>query len=67
MICPNCGGETKTLESRQYSHVYKRRHECLICKERFSTYEIEVTEYKRLKKIEEVFGAFRACILDERS
>lgn len=62
MKCPYCGGKSKTTQSRQRIHAFQRRHECLKCKERFSTYEIteeyfdELNKYKKLIKCLERLG-----------
>lgn len=50
MTCPVCGGDTKVLETRFREDSVYRRRECLICKERFSTTEIDVEMYKRIIK-----------------
>jgi transcriptional repressor NrdR len=44
MICPKCDNESsKVLDSRSQGSSIRRRRECLICEERFTTYErIEV-------------------------
>lgn len=41
MHCPNCGGETKVLDTRmnESTNAVKRRRECIICGKRFTTYE----------------------------
>ena len=48
MTCPNCGGDTKVIDSRQQEDSVYRRRECLICKERFSTTEIDLQMYEKL-------------------
>lgn len=46
MNCPNCGGKTKVIDSRdsEFASVHKvcwwRRRVCIDCKNRFTTYEI---------------------------
>ena len=43
MKCRNCGGKTIVTDSRasgDYGEIVRRRHECLNCKIRFTTYEI---------------------------
>jgi transcriptional repressor NrdR len=50
MTCPICCGNTRVLETRFKEDSVYRRRECLICKERFSTTEIDVELYKRIIK-----------------
>lgn len=52
MNCPNCGGMTKVLDSRPNEDSTKRRRECLDCKQRFSTVEIDADYYETLKPID---------------
>ena len=61
MECPYCGAiDTKVIDSRPYSidNSIKRRRECIICGERFTTYEkiepIPIFVVKK-NKIKEVF------------
>lgn len=49
MICKNCNGDSKVLETRYADKLrivgfsgVRRRRECLKCKHRFTTYETEV-------------------------
>ena len=54
MTCPNCGGNTKVIDSRlQEDSVYRRR-ECMVCKKRFSTTEIDLEMYQKITKMEAV-------------
>lgn len=48
MTCPNCGGDTKVIDSRPQEDSVHRRRECLVCKERFSTTEIDLSMYEKL-------------------
>lgn len=48
MTCPSCGGDTKVINSRSQEDSVYRRRECLICKERFSTTEIDLQMYEKL-------------------
>ncbi len=74
MKCPYCGSlESKVIDSRPTDdgHVIRRRRECMICKQRFTTYE-KVEEipmiivkkngnresYNRMKVLN---GIIRAC------
>lgn len=43
-ICDKCGGDSKVIDTRFYEVFNKRlrRRECLICKNRWSTYEIAI-------------------------
>lgn len=54
MKCPFCKGNSKTLQSRQRQRAYQRRHECLICHKRFTTYEIQSQDYALLKSYEDI-------------
>lgn len=61
MYCPFCNAnDTKVTDSRlirENNHV-KRRRECLICKERFTTYEIAELSLPRVIKRDERRDAF---------
>ena len=50
MICPHCNSAdgTSVIETRfnENSNTRRRRHECLACKKRFSTYESVFVEPK---------------------
>ena len=48
MTCPNCGGDTKVIDSRPQEDSVHRRRECLTCKERFSTTEIDLQMYDKI-------------------
>lgn len=52
MTCPMCNGKTKVIDSRDVEDSRYRRHECLCCKHRFSTYEIDADYYEMLKHID---------------
>lgn len=52
--CPRCGrGNSAVIDSRDSlsGKSRRRRHECLHCGQRFTTYEITATEYERVKAI----------------
>lgn len=51
MTCPYCGGNTKVIDSRPNEDSVHRRRECLICKERFSTTEIDMQMYEKLANV----------------
>lgn len=52
MTCPNCGGPTTVLETREYTNGHVRRsRECLDCDFRFTTRE-QVARDKRPKTID---------------
>jgi transcriptional regulator NrdR family protein len=54
MTCPHCGSETKVINSRPQEDSVYRRRECLMCKERFSTTEIDIEMYQKITKSMEV-------------
>lgn len=67
MLCPNCGGESKVLETRQADdgHAIRRRRECLVCSRRFSTVEkIDEVPLMVIKKDGRREGFDRAKILN---
>ncbi len=39
MLCPRCSNETQVIDSRDSSECVRRRRECTVCKQRFTTYE----------------------------
>lgn len=53
MRCPFClGSETKVIDSREANDgdQIRRRRECLVCKERFTTYEFAELAFPRVIK-----------------
>jgi len=49
MICPLCGGKTKTLDSRDKEGYTKRRRKCESCGYVFYTEELEVLGKRQRK------------------
>lgn len=49
MTCPNCGVKTKVVDSRSHEDSKSRRRECIGCRFRFSTVEIDADYYETLK------------------
>lgn len=62
MNCPHCGGETHVVDSRPNEDSTRRRRECIECKHRFSTVEIDADYYETLKPIDK--EAVRKALLD---
>ena len=53
MNCPACNkkSNTKVIESRESSNSIRRRRECILCNERFTTYEkIHITTISVIKR-----------------
>ena len=48
MTCPTCFAKTKTIETKSDTDSIVRRRECLRCKCRFSTIEIDKDLYLRM-------------------
>lgn len=54
MICPKCkSDQTTVIDSRQFKAYRRRRYECLMCGERFTTKE---TVYEAQMDLEEDNG-----------
>lgn len=51
MKCPYCGAESKVLDSRPVYDAVRRRRQCLLCEERFTTIELCVEEKKLNKAV----------------
>ena len=49
MTCPECGEKTKVIDSRSHEDSKNRRRECVVCRYRFSTVEIDADYYETLK------------------
>lgn len=66
MNCPHCGGETHVVDSRPNEDSTRRRRECVECKHRFSTVEIDADYYETLKPIDKnaVQKAVQQILLD---
>ena len=50
MNCPNCGApqqEVRVIETSHTAEQVRRRRECGLCKQRFSTAEVIVKDYER--------------------
>jgi hypothetical protein len=56
MICPDCGGNTSVVDSRQRAGACQRRRVCMSCNLRFVTYE-------RLEADRQEFDELRAQLL----
>ena len=50
MTCPVCGEKTRTTNSRSNVESVRRRRECRECGHRFTTIELEVDLYRKIKK-----------------
>lgn len=48
MNCPVCNGETHVVDSRPQEDGVQRRRECMECKKRFKTVEIDSEMYQKL-------------------
>ena len=53
MTCPLCGGKTHITDSRSDGETVRRRRECLECKHRFTTKEIDIDMLDKLLKTAE--------------
>lgn len=55
MMCPYCQKEfSSVIDSRKHEGHTVRRRECMECKNRFSTIEIDLVEWQRFQKVEEL-------------
>lgn len=53
-----CGGDTKVINSRHTPiGTVRRRRECITCRERISTFEIEIGQYHQ--KLKELLFLYR--------
>jgi transcriptional regulator NrdR family protein len=52
MNCPVCGGKTTVKDCKSNEDSVWRRRECLQCKHRFNTHELDEDYYKSLKPID---------------
>ena len=52
MTCPKCSGKTKVIDSRPDVDSVWRKRECLECKYRFETIELEKDLKEKLKENE---------------
>lgn len=50
MTCPICSGKTKVIDTAHDFDAIYRRRECLDCKFRFSTVEVDEDMFYRLEK-----------------
>lgn len=51
MNCPKCGSDqVNVIDSRPKEGTVARRRKCLVCGYRYSTVEVDVSEYKSLKE-----------------
>ncbi len=49
--CPSCGNKTGIVESRHAEYGVRRRRECRVCKDRFTTVETEVGDFGNAHKL----------------
>ena len=57
MRCPKCKSSMlKCIDSRPINGRTRRRYECLKCRERFSTVEISVEDYKAFQLKEKLLA-----------
>ena len=61
MKCPQCGGKTAVINTRDKGDFYRRR-KCLDCGHRFSTHEVRIEDLDRLRKKANAGVAGRAKI-----
>jgi transcriptional regulator NrdR family protein len=50
MPCPQCGGKTRTVDSRTSDSNVRRRRQCKDCGHRFSTRELEDGSLQQLRE-----------------
>lgn len=64
MKCLKCRSKTQITNSRLVdNHVTRRRHQCLSCSMRFSTVEVPVSLFKKVKEPIGALDAFMKSIL----
>lgn len=51
MKCPECGGKTQTFDTYHWKEFTRRRRECLVCGQRFSTIEMQIADGIHSKRI----------------
>lgn len=52
MTCPECGSDTKVVDSRRSEDTVTRRRECLACGHRFTTMEVDLDVYYRCQPLD---------------
>ena len=57
-MCPECGGDSTVLDSRQ-SDITRRRRCCVACGHRWSTAEMSLKEYRALEALRESLAKSR--------
>lgn len=63
MTCPKCGSEnTYTVDSRDGRDGRRRRKRCQDCDNRWTTIEISVEKYQRLKRLHDVLRDVMSCL-----
>lgn len=50
MVCEYCGSPTKVVDSRSFPTSKRRRRECIKCRARFSTIEIDIEKYEEMTR-----------------
>ena len=65
MNCPNCqASNSKVIETRHSEDYTRRRRECLECSNRWTTCEIDLGTYDRLRWIEKRYCELRLMVED---
>jgi len=70
--CPNCGShKQRVFDTRTYKATVRRRRGCLICDERWTTFEVTEAAYAALRDIDGMLDrigrsiATSAAVLDD--
>lgn len=63
IVCPECGGATKVLHTKESVKGTRRRRQCLTCKVRITTLEVREDLFEFMREIEKLFDK-RKTILE---
>lgn len=64
MECPECGGNTKILDSRKYAGAVYRKRECKLCNFTFWTEEIEIDSNSKV--IKDMYACYKMQTRDKK-
>ena len=68
MICPKCGGDLMTKDSRPHpGNTIRRRRECYVCGIRFTTFEIPKSELEKMGAVPVLSAKMRHALRRQKA
>lgn len=64
MKCPDCGGKSLVIDTRENGETHRRRRRCVSCEKIFATVEMQATEVQRLRDKANLPAATRSQMVE---